>query len=88
MKAMKRITVFLLSGLYLLYLLSPVYAAEEETESTVQGSNETATEESQEENDQAPNLPAEDGLTRPEDENFIPSVRITEDLPVAFPVDI
>ncbi len=88
MKAMKRITVFLLSGLYLLYLLSPVYAAEEETESTVQGSNETATEESQEENGQAPNLPAEDGLTRPEDENFIPSVRITEDLPVAFPVDI
>ncbi len=30
----------------------------------------------------------DNGLTPPEDENFVPSVRITEDLPVAFPVDI
>lgn len=31
----------------------------------------------------------ENGLTLPpSDEDFVPSVRITEDLPVAFPVDI
>ena len=31
----------------------------------------------------------DDGLTiPPSDEDFVPTVRITEDLPVAFPVDI
>ena len=29
-----------------------------------------------------------DGNERASDENFVPSIRITEDLPVAFPIDI
>ena len=30
----------------------------------------------------------DEGAEGPLDENFVPTVRITEDLPVAFPVDI
>jgi hypothetical protein len=29
-----------------------------------------------------------DGIERASDENFVPSIRINEDLPVAFPIDI
>jgi|APSaa5957512493_1039668.scaffolds.fasta_scaffold131134_2 hypothetical protein len=29
-----------------------------------------------------------DGNERASDENFVPSIRITEDLPVSFPIDI
>ena len=29
-----------------------------------------------------------DGNEQASDENFVPSIRITEDLPVAFPIDI
>ncbi|MDG2176687.1 MAG: hypothetical protein P8M72_11240 [Gammaproteobacteria bacterium] len=35
-----------------------------------------------------PDLIDLDGNERASDENFVPSIRITEDLPVAFPIDI
>jgi hypothetical protein len=37
---------------------------------------------------QAPKTDNGDLTAPPSDEDFVPSVRITEDLPVAFPVDI
>jgi len=33
-------------------------------------------------------LVEEERVAEEDDENFVPSIRITEDLPVAFPVDI
>lgn len=69
-----------------------LYAAEQETANATESSGEVRqapeAPDPQTESPEEGELAGDDGLTRPEDEDFVPSVRITEDLPVAFPVDI
>lgn len=75
----------------------PLYAAEEEGNARpgeVPAAQPAQTAQNDENTDEpAADEPAREtddtGLTEPpSDEDFVPTVRITEDLPVAFPVDI
>lgn len=84
----------LLLNLLILLIAPPVLAAEDDSEDD---SAET-TPSQQEPTSQEPETEIETGSLdgpgdlsveeNPQNENFIPSIRITEDLPVAFPVDI
>lgn len=85
---MTRSLPWLFAGLLACLPLTAAEPAAEEESGAAAGSEETGS-------DDTYQLP--EGLTPPEeqvqsaganDENFVPSVQITEDLPVAFPVDI
>lgn len=84
---MKKLVISLLGSLLLSFC---IYAAEESSdEETV--SQEPVQEQTTVDEQQEPvtEPEADDSLTQgPSDEDFIPTERITEDLPVAFPVDI
>lgn len=78
-----------------LVLSLPLHAAEEETDNEPQQQESTQAESpAQERTPEQEALPdiglieeAAEGSGE-DDGNFVPSIRITEDLPVAFPVDI
>ncbi len=74
---------------------SPALQAQGQEQETTADQSEQASQEAEGESQaEAPEAMPDIGLIEEEatiiedDENFVPSVRITEDLPVAFPVDI
>ena len=82
-----------LSALMLCTLASfPLYGAEDDPDNAPATSTTVATNDNTDDDTAADDSAQETdntGLTAPpSDDDFVPSVRITEDLPVAFPVDI
>lgn len=75
-------------------LLATTLSAAENDTSAVAGNTNTeqAAEEGEAQDTVQPmpdiGLIEEERVAEEDDENFVPSIRITEDLPVAFPVDI
>jgi len=91
MKRVLSLSLFLLPGLSL-HGAEPDATADNQTQAAASAEDarmaETASTDNPSSTQELPTTTDDDGLTRPSDEDFVPSVQISEDLSVSFPVDI